>query len=76
MACWRGRSLQRRALGYLEAQYGYRTNPDWLAALNEAVAAKLALYDAQEQLDFTRNPDLYRAVILDKLVFGPRGGRR
>lgn len=70
-----GRGLQRRVLSHLEATYGYRTDPEWLARLNEAVAAKLALYDAKERTDFARSPDLYRAVILDPLVFG-RGGRR
>lgn len=67
-----GRGLQRRALGHLEAQYGYRTDPGWLARLNEVVAEKLSLYDDKEKLDFARDPELYRAVILDRLMFGRR----
>ncbi len=71
-----GRGLQRRALRHLEVAYGYRTDPDWLARLNEAVARKLALYDAKERADFARDPALYRSVILDPLVYGRREGRR
>ncbi len=70
-----GRGLQRRALSHLETEYDYRTDPDWLRRLNEAVAMKLALYDAKEREDFARDPALYRSVILDPLVFGRRGRR-
>lgn len=70
-----GRGLQRRALGYLETQYGYRSDNEWIDALNEAVAKRLARYDAKELSDFARNPELYRNVVLDSLVFGFRRHR-
>ncbi|MDP9485324.1 MAG: hypothetical protein M3Q49_05950 [Actinomycetota bacterium] len=68
-----GRGLQRRALRHLETAHGYRSDPEWLARLNAAVARKLAHYDAKERADFARDAKLYRAVILDPLVYGRRG---
>lgn len=72
----RRRNLQRRGLGHLEGTYGYRTDPDWCARLNEAVETKLSRYDNKERMDFALDPKLYRAVILNPLMFGRKEGRR
>lgn len=71
----RGASIRRRAIAPLAEQYGY-PKWGWLDGLNEAIAARMALYDAKERLDFGRDPELYRKVVLDPLMFDRRGGRR
>lgn len=68
-------SIRDRALGTLVRRYGY---PDhrWLQRLNEDIRSRELTLDAQERDLMSRDPDLYRRVIIDPAFRDEREGRR
>ncbi len=72
----KARSIRDRALGPLVRRWGY---PDrrWLDRLNEDIRSRERTLDAQERDLMSRDPDLYRRVIVGPAFRDERGeGRR
>ncbi|MDP9484351.1 MAG: hypothetical protein M3Q49_00910 [Actinomycetota bacterium] len=72
----KARSIRDRALGPLVRRWGY-PDPRWLDRLNEDIRGRERTLDAQERDLMSRDPDLYRKVIVGPAFRDERGeGRR